>query len=113
MSNVDTQADFCAAAAPLPRPDDDADDGRTESGPSTTSAAFASSTTPHPAFPALTNFWRGLFTLSLGLTLCALAVAEATGDARAPTWFLGFAIPVLTEWIGQWVVRGRQLGTQQ
>ena len=104
MSNVDTQADFSAAAAPLPRPDDDADDDRTESGPPTTSSSSA----PRPAFPALTNFWRGVFTLSLGLTLCALAVAEATGDARAPTWFLGFAIPVLTEWIGEWVVRGRR-----
>jgi hypothetical protein len=109
MSNVDTQADFSTAAAPLPRPDDDADDDRTESGPPTTS----SSSVAGPSFPALTNFWRGLFTLSLGLTLCALAVAEGTGDARAPTWFLGFAIPVLTEWIGEWVVRGRQLGTQQ
>jgi len=44
----------------------------------------------------------------LGLTLCALAVAESTGAADAPAWFLGFAIPVLTEWIGEWVVWGRR-----
>jgi len=57
-----------------------------------------------PQFPPVTNAWRGLLTLALGVTLCALAVAESTGEASAPTWFLGFAIPVLTEWIGEWVV---------
>jgi hypothetical protein len=51
-----------------------------------------------------------LFTLSLGLTLCAIAVAESSGAARAPAWFLGFAIPVLTEWVGEWVVWGRKKG---
>lgn len=60
------------------------------------------------SWPALTNWWRGLFTLSLGLTLCAIAVAESTGDAEAPTWFLAFAIPVLTEWIGEWVLLSRK-----
>jgi hypothetical protein len=49
------------------------------------------------ALSSIANAWRGLFSLSLGLTLCALAVAESTGEANAPTWFLGFAIPVLTE----------------
>ena len=62
-------------------------------------------TTPH--FP-VANVWRGLLTLSLGVTLCVLAVAESTGEAEAPTWFLGFAIPVLTEWIGEWIVHGRK-----
>ncbi len=66
----------------------------------TTPAAIS----PRPAWPPLTNIWRGLFTLSVGLTLCALAVAEAAGEATAPAWFLGFAIPVLTEWIGEWIV---------
>ena len=108
MPNVDTQADFSlAAAAPPPSPEDDADDDRESESPATAIPSTPSASA-RPAFPALTNFWRGLFTLSLGLTLCALAVAEATGDARAPTWFLGFAIPVLTEWIGEWVVRGRK-----
>ena len=60
------------------------------------------------AWPSLTNCWRGLFTLSLGLTLCAIAIAESTGAARAPAWFLGFAIPVLTEWVGEWLVWGRK-----
>ena len=56
------------------------------------------------------NSWKGsvLFTLSLGLTLCAPAVAESTGEASAPAWFLGFAIPVLTEWVREWVVWGRR-----
>ena len=57
---------------------------------------------------AITNAWRGLFTLSLGFTLCAIAIAESTGAANAPAWFLGFAIPVLTEWVGEWVVYGRR-----
>ena len=52
-----------------------------------------------------------MFTLSLGLTLCAIAVAESTGAAKAPAWFLGFAIPVLTEWVGEWVVWGRKRGS--
>ena len=73
-------------------------------------AVAASSNPPHPAWPSLTNCWRGLFTLSLGLTLCAIAVAESTGSAKAPAWFLGFAIPVLTEWVGEWVVWGRRGG---
>ena len=63
-------------------------------------------TTPH--FPPVTNPWRGLLTLSLGMTLCVLAVAESTGEASAPTWFLGFAIPVLTEWIGESIMYGRR-----
>lgn len=63
-------------------------------------------TTPH--IPPVTNPWRGLLTLSLGITLCALAVAESTGDASAPTWFLGFAIPVLTEWIGEAIIYRRR-----
>ena len=65
-----------------------------------------SMTPPH--FPPVTNIWRGLLTLSLGVTLCALAVAESTGEASAPTWFLGFAIPVLTEWIGESIIYGRR-----
>ncbi|MCK9355943.1 MAG: hypothetical protein M0R22_02180 [Dehalococcoidia bacterium] len=46
----------------------------------------------------------------MGLTLCALAVSESTGAANDPAWFLGFAIPVLTEWVGEWVVWGRKKG---
>jgi len=64
-------------------------------------------TTPAFYHPNATK-GRGLFSLSLGLTLCALAVAESTGAANAPAWFLGFAIPVLTEWVGEWVVWGRK-----
>jgi len=70
--------------------------------------ASAAATALRSAFLPVTNPWRGLFTLSLGLTLCALAVAESTGAANAPAWFLGFAIPVLTEWVGEWGVRGRK-----
>ena len=62
------------------------------------------------SFPPITNPWRGLLTLSLGVTLCALAVAESAGEASAPTWFLGFAIPVLTEWIGEWLAYWRKRG---
>ena len=60
--------------------------------------------------PPLTNSWRGLLTLSLGVTLCALAIAESTGEASVPTWFLGFAIPVPTEWIGEWLAYWRKRG---
>ena len=63
-----------------------------------------------PSIPPITNPWRGLLTLSLGVTLCALAIAESTGEASAPTWFLGFAIPVLTEWIGEWLAYWRRIG---
>ena len=45
---------------------------------------------------------KGLQTLTLGVTLCVLAVAESTGAAETPTWFLALAIPVITEWIGEW-----------
>lgn len=103
MTDSDARADFAVAAA-TPPPADDDDTGA--------DGAAASATTPSaPArsgFPPLTNAWRGLFSLSLGLTLCALAVAESTGAANAPAWFLGFAIPVLTEWVGEWVVWGRK-----
>ncbi len=59
-------------------------------------------------WPSLTNVWRGAFTLSLGFTVCAIAVAESAGAAVAPRWFLGFAIPVLVEWVGEWVVLARR-----
>jgi len=62
------------------------------------------------SIPPVTNAWRGLFTLSLGVTLCVLAVAESTGAADTPAWFLGFAIPVLTEWIGEWLAYWRKRG---
>ena len=80
--------------------------GATRTTAHTTSPA-ASPAARSPLLP-VTHPWRGLFSLSLGLTLCALAVAESTGAANAPTWFLGFAIPVLTEWVGEWVVWGRR-----
>ncbi len=89
MTDSDTHADSASAAAPPPA---------------------ASTTARSPLLP-VTHPWRGLFSLSLGLTLCALAVAESTGAANAPTWFLGFAIPVLTEWVGEWVVWGRKKTT--
>jgi len=104
MTDTDTRADFAAAAAAS---DGDGSAVEDASLPSITSIP---STSPRPAWPSLTNSWRGLFTLSLGLTLCALAVAESTGEASAPAWFLGFAIPVLTEWVGEWVVWGRKAG---
>jgi hypothetical protein len=93
MTDSDARADGAAAAAQ--------------------SAASTAATALRSAFLPVTNPWRGLFTLSLGLTLCALAVAESTGAANAPAWFLGFAIPVLTEWVGEWVVRGRKKGAVQ
>ena len=105
MSNVDTNVDFALAAATPPRGGDDGGDAAEEP-----PSAAALPATPRPAWPSLTNCWRGLFTLSLGLTLCAVAVAESTGSAKAPAWFLGFAIPVLTEWVGEWVVWGRKKG---
>ena len=101
MSNDDTKADFALAAA-TPPPSDDSEDPPEEPSPTPPST--------RPAFPAVTNVWRGLFTLSRGFTLCAIAVAESTGSAKAPAWFLGFAIPVLTEWVGEWVVYGRRKG---
>jgi len=70
-------------------------------------AAQSLSSTPSSPLP-ITNLWRGLLTLSLGVTLCVLAVAESTGEASAPAWFLGFAIPVLTEWIGEWLAYWRK-----
>lgn len=60
--------------------------------------------------PPVTNPWRGLLTLALGFTLCALAVAESTGGASAPAWFLGFAISVLTEWTGEWLAWWKKKG---
>jgi hypothetical protein len=87
-----------------PEPGEDTLSDGPAAAPSTPSIQSASGV----PFPHITNPWRGLFTLSLGLTLCALAVAEATGEASAPAWFLGFAIPVLTEWVGEWVVWGRK-----
>ena len=66
------------------------------------------STLPAPSLPPITNPWRGLLTLSLGMTLCVLAIAESTGEASAPAWFLGFAIPVLTVWIGEWLAYWRK-----
>lgn len=65
-------------------------------------------TLPRLPWPSLTNVWRGAFTLSLGFTVCAIAVAESAGAAEAPRWFLGFAIPVLVEWVGEWVVVARR-----
>ncbi|MCK9355812.1 MAG: hypothetical protein M0R22_01500 [Dehalococcoidia bacterium] len=105
MTDSDTRADFAVAAA-TPPPADEDDTGA--------DGAAASATIPsapvRSGFLPPTNAWRGLFTLSLGLTLCAIAVAESTGAANAPAWFLGFAIPVLTEWIGEWLVYGRRKG---
>ena len=95
MTDTSIRADSGAGAA-------NQDDG------GASAAAPTAPISPRPAWLSLTNCWRGLFTLSLGLTLCALAVAESTGAADAPAWFLGFAIPVLTEWIGEWVVWGRR-----
>lgn len=60
--------------------------------------------------PPVTSLYRGLLTLSLGLTLCIVAVAESTGAAEAPTWFLALAIPILTEWIGEWLAYWRKRG---
>ena len=74
----------------------------------TSSTASTQSTLPAPSLPPITNPWRGLLTLSLGMTLCVLAIAESTGEASAPAWFLGFAIPVLTEWIGEWLAYWRK-----
>ena len=102
MTDTDT-----GAATAVPAVTRDAGGGASAAS-STTSPP---STSPRPTWPSLTNCWRGLFTLSLGLTLCALAVAESTGEASAPAWFLGFAIPVLTEWVGEWVVWGRRSGS--
>ena len=69
-------------------------------------------TPPHPLLrvPALTSPYRGLLTLSLGLTLCIVAVAESTGAAKAPTWFLAFAIPALTEHLAEWLAYWRKMG---
>lgn len=110
MTDVDTRADFALAAATPPLADDDPDADGAAAGSSIPAAPSTASSARKPASPLITNAWRGLFTLSLGLTLCALAVAESTGAANAPTWFLGFAIPVLTEWIGEWVVYSRRKG---
>ena len=90
MTDSDTRADGADAVAVQP------------------AAPSGSSAAARLPFLPVTNAWRGLFTLSLGLTLCALAVAESTGAANAPAWFLGFAIPVLTEWVGEWVMWGRK-----
>ena len=85
------------------------------SSPQSTPSTVSTRSTPEappstlPA-PPLTNPWRGLLTLSLGVTLCVLAIAESTDEASAPTWFLGFAIPVLTEWIGEWLAYWRKKG---
>ncbi|TFH34794.1 MAG: hypothetical protein E4G93_04755 [Dehalococcoidia bacterium] len=74
MSNDDTKADFALAAATPPP-------GESEDAPEEPSATAPA---PRTGFPAVTNAWRGLFTLSLGFTLCAIAVAESTGSAKAP-----------------------------
>ncbi len=69
--------------------------------------------TPPPTplrVPPVTSPYRGLLTLSLGLTLCIVAVAEAAGAAEAPTWFLAFAIPVLTEYLAEWLAYWRKRG---
>ena len=69
--------------------------------------------TPPPAplrVPPVTSPYRGLLTLSLGLTLCIVAVAESTGAAEAPTWFLAFAIPALTEYLAEWLAYWRKQG---
>ncbi len=65
-------------------------------------------TVPRLPWPSLTNVWRGTFTLLLVFTVCVIAVAESAGAAMAPRWFLGFAIPVLVEWVGEWVVLARR-----
>ena len=72
------------------------------------SPSSTQSTSTAPSLPPITNPWRGLLTLSLGMTLCVLAIAESTGEASAPNSFLGFAIPVLTEWIGEWLAYWRK-----
>ena len=107
MSDADTRIDFSVAAAGHQAEDGEAE-GESVAPPAPTTSI--PSKTPRPAWPSLTSCWRGMFTLSLGLTLCAIAVAESTGAAKAPAWFLGFAIPVLTEWVGEWVVWGRRKG---
>ena len=60
--------------------------------------------------PPVTSPYRGLLTLSLGLTLCIVAVAESTGAAEAPTWFLAFAIPAFTEYLAEWLAYWRKRG---
>ena len=109
MKDSDSRADFALAAA-TPPPADEDDAGAGGAAATAQTAAPSAATAGRSAFLPVTNPWRGLFTLSLGLTLCALAVAESTGEANAPAWFLGFAIPVLTEWVGEWVVWGRKKG---
>ncbi len=113
MTDSDTRADFALAAATPPPAEEDegvsdgvARRGGDAAGQTANPPAAASASRGGSGAPA--NCWRGLFSLSLGLTLCALAVAESTGAANAPAWFLGFAIPVLTEWVGEWVVWGRK-----
>ena len=108
MTDSDTRADFALAAA-TPPPADEDDTGADGAAASAT-VPPAVATASRAGFAAPANCWRGLFSLSLGLTLCAIAVAESTGAANAPAWFLGFAIPVLTEWVGEWVVWGRKKG---
>ena len=105
MTDTDTKIDFALAAAGS-QPGDDEPEQAPMATPS--SAPQGASSTTRAMFPAVTNVWRGLFTLSLGFALCAIAIAESAGAANAPTWFLGFAIPVLTEWVGEWVVYGRR-----
>jgi len=107
MTDSDTRADFALAAA-TPPPADEDDTGADGAAAAAQTAVPSAAPAGRSAFLPVTNAWRGLFTLSLGLTLCALAVAESAGAANAPTWFLGFAIPVLTEWVGEWVVWGRK-----
>jgi len=58
----------------------------------------------------VTSPYRCLATLAIALTLCVLAVAESTGAATAPKWFLALAIPILTEWIGEWLAYWRKRG---
>ena len=107
MTDTDTKIDFALAAAGPQTSDDEPDEEIVTTPPPT--PPIASSGT-RATFPAVTNVWRGLFTLSLGFTLCAIAIAESAGSANAPAWFLGFAIPVLTEWVGEWVVYSRRRG---
>jgi hypothetical protein len=35
---------------------------------------------------------------------------DSTATCTTPAWFLGFAIPVLTEWIGEWLAYWRKTG---
>ncbi len=107
MNDTDTKIDFALAAAG-PQTEDEEPGAETVTTSPPTPPITTSGT--RVTFPAVTNVWRGLLTLSLGFTLCAIAVAESTGAANAPAWFLGFAIPVLTEWVGEWVVYGRKKG---